>query len=1068
MTDPKKIASGPIAWMARNTVVANLLMGFMLIAGAFIGSGIKQEIFPEVTLDIITASAVYPGASPEETEQAICLRFEEAVRGVDGVKRIHCSAGESVATGWFELQSGADSDKVLQEIKSAIDRIRTFPADVERPIVSLPASQTQVISMVIYGDLDERTLRESAVTMRDELLALDDVSKVALSGVRGYETVIEVRREDLRRYGMTMSQLAQAIRAASIDLPAGSLKTGSGEILVRTKEQRFSAEEYGALTVLSRPDGTRVQLRDVATLRDDFTETFTEATFNGLPAVMLTVSRTGKQTPKGVAQAVKAFTEKKLAELPPSVKVATWMDRSEMLSGRMDLLTRNAASGLLLVIIVLALFLEIRLAFWVTIGIPISFAGAFLLVPSMGASVNMISLFGFILVLGLVVDDAIVVGENIYARRQMGDSYEVAAIEGAREVGHPVIFSILTTVAAFSPLAVVGGMMGKFMWAVPVVVVSVLFCSLVESLLILPAHLNHPVKEARWVKPFHWVQGRVDAALQVFLQGPFRRAVAVAVSYRYTTIAFLMLSAMLTAGMVRGGIIQFRFFPPIESDRVNANISMTEGVPAEETRAVMATVVQKAQELIAEYDAEQGRSTARGIYALLGNRQSGGGPGDFGLGGAGVSHKASIRISFEEESIRGFSTIDFERRWREAVGKLPGVVNVSFRSNLGPNFGAPVMVQFSHADTEQLELAADRLRQELEGIQGVTDIEDGRSSGKQQMDLKLTERARAAGLAQADLARQVRSAIYGTEAVRQQKDRDEVRVMVKLPKEQRANMSDLDELLVRTPRGGEMPLREAAIISEGNAYSAISRKDSKRVLSVSARVQASIVTADEVNADLKKTILPAMMADFPGLTYSFQGERAEREESFKALGKAGAIALLVIYILLAIPFRSYFQPFAVMSAIPFGVVGAALGHFVLGMPLTFISMMGILALMGVVVNDSLVLVDFINRYRRQEENVERAVVEAAIRRFRPIFLTSMTTFFGLLPMLLETSMQAKFLIPMAVSLAFGVLFATGVILFLVPCAYLVLEDIGGVLGWIKRLYSSEGAQVQELPEALDA
>jgi multidrug efflux pump subunit AcrB len=1045
MMDPKQIGSGPIAWMARNSVVANLLMGFMLIAGAFIGSGIKQEIFPEVSLDIITATAVYPGASPEETEQAICLRFEEAVRGVDGVKRIHCNAGESSATGWFELQTGVDADKVLQEVKSAIDRIRTFPADVERPIVSLPASQAQVISMVIYGDLDERTLRESAVTMRDEMLALDEVSKVALSGVRGYETVIEVRREDLRRYGMTMSQLAQAIRSSSIDLPAGSLRTGSGEILVRTKEQRFSASEYGALTVLSRPDGTRVMLRDVATLRDDFTETFTEATFNGSPAVMLTVSRTGKQTPKGVASAVQAFTEKKLAELPPSVKVATWMNRSEMLSARMDLLTRNAATGLLLVIIVLALFLEIRLAFWVTIGIPISFAGAFLLVPAMGASVNMISLFGFILVLGLVVDDAIVVGENIYSHRQRGHGIEYSAIEGAREVGHPVIFSILTTVAAFSPLAIVGGMMGKFMWAVPVVVVSVLFCSLVESLLILPAHLNHEPKDARWVKPFHFVQGGIDRILQRFLQGPFRRAVSVAVSYRYATIAFLMLSALMTAGMIKGGIIQFRFFPPIESDRVNANISLTEGVPAEETRAIMATVVAKAQELIAEYDAEQGQPTSRGIYALLGNRQSGGGPGDFGLGGSGVSHKASIRISFEEENIRGFSTIDFERRWRKAVGKLPGVVNVSFRSSLGPDFGAPIMIQFSHADTEQLEEAADRLRQELESISGVTDIEDGRSSGKEQMDLKLTQGARSAGLGQSDLARQVRSALFGTEAVRQQKDRDEVRVMVKLPKSQRANMSDLDELMIRTPNGGEMPLREAASISKGNAYSGITRKESKRVLSVSARVQASIVTADEVNADLRKTILPAILADFPGLSYSFQGERREREESFRDLGKAGAIALLVIYILLAIPFRSYFQPLAVMSAIPFGFVGAALGHYVLGMPLTFISMMGILALAGVVVNDSLVLVDFINRYRRQEEDLERAVVEAAIRRFRPIFLTSMTTFFGLLPMLLETSMQAKFLIPMAVSLAFGVLFATFVILFLVPSVYLVLEDIGRVV-----------------------
>ncbi|MDE0881356.1 MAG: efflux RND transporter permease subunit [Myxococcota bacterium] len=1055
MSEP--IRSGPIAWMARNTVVANLLMFFLLAAGIFIGRGVKQEVFPEVTLDLITVAVAYPGASPEEAEAAICLRLEEAVRGVDGIKRISCSAGDSSAMGWFSLQADADADKVLQEVKSAIDRIRTFPVDVERPIVSLPATQAEVISMVIYGDLDERTLRQTAVGIRDEMLALDEVSSVSLSGVRSYETVVEVRREDLRRYKLSMPDLARLIRAASIDLPAGSLRTAAGEILIRTTEQRFTALEYSELTILSKPDGTSVKLGDIATVRDTFSETFVEASFNGQPAVMLTVSRVGKQTPKGVATAVKKFTERMSDELPPAVHVATWMDRSEMLAGRMALLTRNAATGLLLVILILALFLEIRLAFWVTLGIPISFAGAFLLLPVMGASVNMISLFGFILVLGLVVDDAIVVGENIYARRQAGQDIERAAIEGAREVGHPVIFSILTTVAAFSPLAFVGGMMGKFMWAVPVVVVSVLFFSLVESLLILPAHLNHEPKDVRWVRPFHAVQGAVDRVLQRFLQGPFRRAVARAVAYRYSTIAFLTLLVLITAGMIKGGYLEFRFFPPIESDRVNANITLTVGVPEEETRAVMAKVVAEAQKLIAQLDKEQGHATSRGIYALLGSRQSRGGPGNFGLGSSGVSHKASVRINFAEEDIRGFSTLDFEKDWRKAVGKVPGVVNIAFRSNFGPGFGAPIMVQFSHRDSKQLEAAADALRSELERIDGVTDVEDGRSSGKPQLDLKLTAAGRSAGLSESSLARQVRAAFYGAEALRQQRDRDELRVMVKLPKSQRGHLSDLDALLIRTPRGGEMPLRQAAKISEGLAYTSIQRKEGKRVLAVEARVNASVVNAGQVNADLKKTILPKIISEFPGLTYTFEGEHKERQESFRALGKAALLALLVIYILLAIPFKSYIQPLAVMSAIPFGLVGAAWGHFLLGMPLTFISMMGILALAGVVVNDSLVLVDFINRYRRDEDDLELAVTEAAIRRFRPIFLTSMTTFFGLLPMLLETSIQAKFLVPMAVSLAFGVLFATVVILFLVPSIYLVLEDISALFRTKKPLPKTQQA-----------
>jgi multidrug efflux pump subunit AcrB len=1036
------IRGGPIAWMARNGVVANLLLFTLLVGGLMIGSGIKQEIFPDMTLDLITVTVPYPGASPAETEQAICLRLEEAVQGLEGLDEINCAANEGAGTLWVTLLKGADSQRVLADIKSAVDRIHTFPADAERPMIAQPANRKEVISLVVYGDVDEAAMREWATRMRDELLALDGITQIEVQGTRPYETIVEVSQENLRRYSLTLDRLARSLRTASIDLPAGAIRTGGGEVLIRTTEQRFTAAEYAEVTVLTQADGSAVRLGDIAEIRDGFRDLYTRATFDGQPAMMLVVNRVGDQTPNGVAKTVKDYVAERASTLPPGLQIATWLDRSQMLSQRMDLLMRNAAFGLFLVILVLALFLEVRLAFWVSVGIPVSFLGALLLIPAFGASINMISLFGFILVLGLVVDDAIVIGENVYAHRQMGHPVEYSAIEGTRQVGHPVIFSILTTVAAFSPLAVVGGMMGKFMWTVPVVVVSVLFMSLIESLLILPSHLNHVAKkDPGWVKPFHFVQGRVDRALSRFLQGPFRRWVDRLVRYRYATVAGLLFVAMFTVAAVRSGVVEFAFFPPIEGDRVRANVELAVGAPAEHTEAVLATMVESARELIAEYDAQQGHSVARGVYAIMGSATMSFGPAFNSEGGAGASHRAGVRVAFFDRDTRGFSTKEFERRWREKVGRPLGVVNINFKSGMGPGFGAPIAVRFAHRNASALNLAADRLAEELGKFDGVTDVTDGRSRGKPQLDLRLRPAARSLGITETDLARQIRAAFFGVEAVRQQRGRDEVRVRLQLPEVERTALADLSDLLIRSPSGAEIPLSEAAEVGLGKSFTSIVRQEGRRVMTVEAQIDPSVTNAGTVSGELMATLLPAIAKKIPGLTYSLGGEQKERRKGMAELGRAALMALMMIYILLAIPFKSYIQPLAVMSAIPFGLVGATWGHFLMGMPLTFLSLMGLLALGGVVVNDSLVLVDFINQSRHRRADLVVVVTDAAVRRFRPIFLTSMTTFFGLLPMLMETSVQARFLVPMAISLAFGVLFSTVIILVLVPSVYVILEDV---------------------------
>ncbi len=1069
----KDVAPGPMAWMARNPVVANLLMVCLLAGGYLSGLGIKQTVFPDFELDYLLITVPYPGASPEETEQAICLRLEEAVRDVDGIKKINCAAGESAASSYLELLPSAPKDRVLSDVKSAVDRISSFPANVERPIINLLVARNQAISLVLWGDASEKSLREQAEAIRDELTSLSDVTNVKIQGVRPLQTTVEIRRETLREHKLTLPMVAQALRRASLDAPGGSIKTRGGDILIRTKDQRFTRTEFAEITLLSGLDGSRLRLGDIAEIREEFKEVDSYSTYNGKTAVILNIERVGTQTPRSVAGAVKDYRAGLVESLPPGMHLDILRDWSKMLDERMNLLMRNAWMGLVLVLVVLGLFLEVRLAFWVTLGIPISFLGSLLLLPSAGGTINMISLFAFILVLGLVVDDAIVVGENIYELRQQGYPPLKAAVVGARQVGHPVTFSILTTMAAFAPLLFMGGMMGRFMNVIPIVVIAVLAMSLVEALFILPAHLSHDFPERRWLAPFQWIQGKVDGALQSFLSRFLQPLIGWCTRQRYVTMTIAMSTIVLTVAAVSGGHIKSKFFSDIEADRIDANIEMIEGVSPGQTEAVLNHVIAQARTIAMELQETDPRwkdlpecegracpptSPLIGVYARMGSslRER---PGvDIS---SSAAHLASARIQFVPAKARNFSMKDFESRWRDRIGEPAGLNVISFRSNIGPQFGAPISVEFAHTDRAELERASDLLASQLKDLAGVVDIEDGRDVGKPELNLSLKPEARALGITEQDLAMQVRGAFFGMEAQRQQVGRDEVRVMVMLPREQRSHLADLEALIVRTPQGGEMRLGDAATITMAGSARAVRRVDGKRTLTVQAKVDEALTNTQTVNNALKNDLLPPILAEVPGLAYRFGGERQERDESMASLFRGLAFALLCIYVLVAIPFRSYFQPFAVMSAIPFGFVGAVWGHALLGMPLTVLSLMGLLAVTGVVVNDSLVLVAFINDYRKEGHSLGYAATVGAVRRFRPILLTSLTTFFGLAPMLMETSLQARFLVPMAVSLAFGVAFATIFILTIVPCCYLIIEDLKGLLGQSSEVEQSPQNSVLE-------
>ena len=1054
--------SGALAWMAQNAVAANLLMMVLIVGGVVVGLQVKQEVFPEFAMSYVVASVAYPGASPAEVEQGIVLAIEEAVRGVEGVKRIQSSAGEGMASVLVELLVEADPDKALADVKSAVDRIVSFPQDAERPVVSLLVTRHEVVTLAIHGDLGEEVLRAVAEDVRDELLTSDDVTYIELSGVRPVEVAIEVPQANLRRYGLTLEQLAREVGRSSVELPAGGVKTPAGEVLLRTDERRLRGQEFRDIAVLSTATGAEVKLGDIATIRDGFAETDEASTFDGQPAVLLEVYRVGDETPVQVARAVKAKLVELEARLPETVSVSLVSDWSEIFEQRMDLLMRNAMYGLALVMFILGLLLEPRLAFWVTMGIPISFAGSLLFMPAQDATINMLTMFAFIVTLGMVVDDAIIVGENIHHARQRGMSPMRAAIRGVREVAMPVTFSVLTTVAAFMPLYFVSGIAGKFYRQIPAVVVAVMLVSLVESFFVLPAHLGH-LKRARpggWYERLLRPQRSVGRALEWFIERVYQPQLRFALSWRYLTMGTASALMAVTIGFVASGRIAFTFMPKIESDRITATAVLPYGSAVEDTKALQARLLAGVHQVIEESGGER---ISRGVQARVG--------GTLGREArAGGGHLTSVQLRLVPSDERDISARAFADRWREVVGPVPGVESLTFKFTTGPGAGSDLDIQLSHADLGVLEEASAELAERLGSFAGVYDIDDGFQLGKPQIDLRLTPAGRSLGLTAQDLARQVRSAFYGAQALRQQRRRDEMRVLVRLPLAERRSEYDIEELLIRTPAGGEIPLLEAASVERARAYTQIGRADGRRVLHVTASIDQATTSVDKLLAALQaphEGLPPALTAAYPGLAkiltallaprdgplkalvaahpglgYSFEGDTRERAESMRSLGVGFLIALLVIYALLAIPFRSYAQPVAVMGAIPFGLTGAVLGHLLMGFELSLISMMGVVALSGVVVNDSLVLVHAANGFRATGLPPIEAIVQAGMRRFRPILLTSLTTFFGLAPMIFETSVQARFLIPMAISLGYGVLFATFVTLLIVPASVMILADMG--------------------------
>ncbi len=1011
---------GPIAWMVRHRVAPNLLMLVLLVGGAIAATQVRQEVFPEFELDLITVAVPYPGASPEEVEEGIVLVVEEAVRALAGAKEVTATAAEGLGSVVIELEEGADGQRLFQDVQQAIARIRTFPVDAEEPQISLSLRRRDVMDLQIYGDVEERVLRDLAEQVRDRLLQEEDISQVDLRGARASEIHVEIGLDDLRRYDLTLSQVASRLASTALDVPGGSLETEGGEVLLRVTERLDRAREFAELPIITTPSGAVLRLGEIGRVSEGFEDARRSGRFNGQRAIGLEVFRVGDQTPERVSRAVRRALDEIEVRLPPGVRTAIQDDDSEVYAQRRNLLLKNLLLGLVLVLGVLGLFLDPRLAFWVTLGIPISFLGAFLFLPWMGVSINMISMFAFLIALGVVVDDAIVAGENIHEYRERGLAPELAAVRGARDVASPIAGSILTNVIAFVPIAFVPGFFGKIWLAIPLVVGTVFLLSWVESLLILPAHLAHarPTPEGRAGALGRWRE-TFKVRFAGLIEHRYAPLLSRALDRRYLTVSIGLGLLILVIAYPLSGRMGIVFMPKVESDRAVVTARLPYGSPRADVEAVQERLLAGAEKVAREAGGDE---LVTGTFSLV------------------EENTVEVDVYLTPPGVRPLSTAEMTRRWREAVGSLPGVESLRFESDAGgPGRGAGLTLELSHRDVEVLDRASRHLAAAIEQFPQASDVDDGYSPGKSQLDFRLRPEARSLGLTSSEVARQVRDAFYGAEALRQQRGREEVKLLVRLPARERESLAGVEGLLVRTPSGRRVPLIEIAEIQSGRAFTQIQRRNGRRIVLVTAE----IIPADDTSqilAAVRNEILPQLQRDFPGLTVGFEGRQADMRDSMGALMSGFGLALIVIYAILTIPFRSYLQPAIVMLAIPFGVVGGVLGHWVMGYSLSVISMMGIVALSGVVVNDSLVMIDYANRLQKEGEEPREAILQAGIRRFRPIVLTTLTTFGGLAPMIFETSRQARFMIPMAISLGYGILFATFITLLLVPALYLCLDD----------------------------
>lgn len=1045
-------------WTARNSVFANLLMAIMIIVGVIGGLQMRSEFLPQISLDMVSVGVMWEGASPEEVEEGVCIKIEEGLTAVEGVKKVTSIAFEGRCDLMVELHSWIPGSRELTEdIKNAIDRINTLPNDIERPVVTEVKRINQVIHLSLYGDVSEEILKRKATEIKDDLLDKPEISRVVLTGVRDWEISIEVSEETLRRYGLTFERLANIIRRNVLELSGGDIRTSERRIRIRTLGKRYTGVEFERLEVVTRRDGTVLRLGDIARVVDAFEDSDRTSRFNGKPAALITVYRTAQEDALLISKTAHAYMKKKRLELPEGLHLVGWGDASRVIRDRIDLLSRNGRIGIVLVFLSLWLFLNIRLSFWVAMGIPISLLTSLGFLSFSGSTLNMLVMFAFIMVLGILVDDAIVVAENIYAHMERGKNRIQAAIDGCYEVALPVTATVATSIVAFAPLLMVEGAIGKMMALIPAAIIVALLASLVESLFILPSHLGH------WVRPpgrggfASRARSGIDRAVNRAIHRLYAPALSFCLSARYLVVALGLAVFAVTIGLTASGHIRFLFFPKLDSDWVEAELLFPQGTPIRQTRLAVQRIERAAMAFDEDFRSKTGEPIVKHVFTMLGEQLI----ADERRGrSAWGSHIAQVIVELLPSEARGISAEEISDRWRENTGEVVDAASLTFGTGgAGPPLGKPIEVQFYGDDMETLKQAAHDLKREMRKYPGLYDVQDDFRPGKIEFQTSLKPQARVLGVSLDDLARQLRAGFFGLQVLRLQRGRDDVKVKLRYPPEERRSLQDIQNIRVRTSSGAEIPFHEVAEVKIVRGLDEIKRVGRRRVVSVTADLDAARANPTEVLNDLRADFFPKLSRRYEGVGFRFEGQAKETREALDSLFRAFAVAIAVIFAILATLFRSYFQPLIVMSAIPFGVVGAVWGHVLMGFDISIISVMGILALTGVVVNDSLVLLDFANRNVREGASIEEALQLAGVARWRAIVLTTLTTAAGLGPMLFERSFQAQFLIPMAISMCFGLLFATVITLVLVPVISLIGNDMGR-LWW--RIWTGEWLTREEV------
>ena len=1048
-TSPHDHHKGLIGWFVDNHVAANIMMMFLVIGGILSIKMMRTETFPSIDPRMVTVSVAYPGATPYEVEEGITSRITQSLTGIEGVKNVDATAAEGMGVVYVELKDFVNADDVYNDVDTAVNGLVDFPPEnAERPLVTKVRVTPNILTLAIHGDVSERAIKYWADQIEEEIKLLPGIANTSIRGVRDYQISIEISENTLQDYELNLQDVANAIQQFSVDVPAGTIESKRGDILLRIQEKRYTRSEFEKIVVASLPNGANLLLKDIATVRDGFTDDSIDSRFNGERAAQIDISRSDSADTLSTVENVRTYLNK--VSLPQGLTLSVQNDETVPLSGRISLMVRNGIIGFMLVFTILLLFLDMKLAFWTSIAVPVSFLGGLMIANFYGLSINMVSVFALIIVLGVVVDDAIIVGESIFEEQRANPNDPKAVLRGVTNVIAPVTVGVSTTIAAFAPLMLSTGTLGQIISVIPMVIIPILVISLLEAYFILPSHLSNPRRWSRGVMAT--IRDKFTSSLAHFTNTIIVPIAKFCMSFRYAVIVGFLCFAFITMTLVSTGTIRFIFLPNIEADKVEIKVDMPIGTPYDITKNTMNTIedhIDDVRENLEKDDTKIFKSLTTNIGEI--NNQGGGPEGN---GGSSIaSHRGQFQIQLVPSEFRDVSSSEIEAMIREKISDLPNIETLEFQSSIIHD-EADINVYLSHPNEFELNQAAEELKAALKSINGTKEVADSFEQGKTEYVFELTRQGHAVGLTPAKLGQELRAAFFGIEAQRLQRGRSEVLVYVRYPKDERNNINTIENMRIRLDDGREIPLKSVAKIKQQNGYASINTYNGLRYTSVTAKADEALTTPAEIMKPLTQDILPKLEKRYPKLHYSFEGESKEQAEDMASLGRNMLIASLLIYVLLGAQLRSYIQPIVIMSAIPFGIVGAIWGHYLLGHDLTFISLFGMVALAGVVVNDSVVLIDYLNKQRAAGESAYNSSIAAIKRRFRPILLTTMTTSIGLLPILLEPSVQAKFLVPMVVSLATGIIFATGVIMVLVPCLILIIDDIKSLTNKIFKASTS--------------